>query len=83
MNRTRQEGALVHPSEIRRAMSSGNDRPTDDRIERLGLSPDDYYFTEEGYLVFTAHYLIKRGYCCGNGCRHCPYGHAAVKKARG
>jgi Family of unknown function (DUF5522) len=33
---------------------------------------EDYYI-ENGYYVFTAHYLLKRGYCCGSGCRHCPY----------
>ncbi len=26
-----------------------------------------------GYEVFTADFLKQRGYCCGNGCRHCPY----------
>jgi iron complex transport system substrate-binding protein len=26
-----------------------------------------------GYAVFTADFLKQRGYCCGNGCRHCPY----------
>jgi iron complex transport system substrate-binding protein len=30
-----------------------------------------------GYDVFTADYLRQRGYCCGNGCRHCPYPVAA------
>ena len=38
------------------------------------LEDDDYYFTPEGYKVFTEKYLLKRGYCCQNGCRHCPYG---------
>ena len=33
----------------------------------------DFYFTEEGFMVFTATYLARRGYCCGSGCRHCPY----------
>jgi hypothetical protein len=33
---------------------------------------EDYYL-ENGYLVFTAKYHLKRGYCCGSGCRHCPY----------
>jgi hypothetical protein len=33
----------------------------------------DYYF-ENGFMVFTAVYLLKRGYCCNHGCRHCPYG---------
>jgi hypothetical protein len=32
----------------------------------------DYYF-ENGLMVLTAHFLLNRGYCCGNGCRHCPY----------
>ena len=33
----------------------------------------DYYFNEDGLLVFTAKYLRKRGYCCKNNCKHCPY----------
>jgi len=33
----------------------------------------DYYINEDGLYVFTAQYLLKRGYCCGNGCKHCPY----------
>ncbi|HUB28068.1 MAG TPA: DUF5522 domain-containing protein [Terracidiphilus sp.] len=36
------------------------------------LEPGDYYM-EGPYLVFTAAYHLKRGYCCGSGCRHCPY----------
>jgi len=35
----------------------------------------DYYLNEDGRLVFTAWYLLKRGECCQNGCRHCPYGY--------
>ena len=34
---------------------------------------EDYYL-ENGNYVFTATYLLKRGYCCESGCRHCPYG---------
>jgi hypothetical protein len=34
---------------------------------------EDYYI-ENGLLVFTAAYHLKRGHCCGSGCRHCPYG---------
>lgn len=33
----------------------------------------DYYINEEGNWVFTAEYHVKRGYCCDNGCKHCPY----------
>jgi hypothetical protein len=32
------------------------------------------YYREGPYYVFTEHYLLKRGYCCESGCRHCPYG---------
>jgi hypothetical protein len=34
---------------------------------------EDYYL-ERGNWVFTAKFLLKRGYCCRSGCRHCPYG---------
>ena len=27
-----------------------------------------------GLFVLTAAYLRDRGECCGQGCRHCPYG---------
>jgi len=36
------------------------------------LAPEDFYY-EGPYLVFTAAYHLKRGYCCNSGCRHCPY----------
>lgn len=35
----------------------------------------DFYYNELGYKVFTEHYLLKRGYCCKSGCKHCPYGY--------
>ncbi len=36
------------------------------------IRPGDFYF-ETGRMVFTADYHLRRGYCCANGCRHCPY----------
>lgn len=35
---------------------------------------EDYYI-ENGFYVFTSSYHLKRGSCCKNGCRHCPYGY--------
>ncbi|NOS56735.1 MAG: hypothetical protein HOP37_10835 [Cyclobacteriaceae bacterium] len=35
-------------------------------------SPD--FYVENGLLVFTQSFHLKRGYCCQSGCRHCPYG---------
>ncbi|MGB0425194.1 MAG: DUF5522 domain-containing protein [Flavobacteriales bacterium] len=39
------------------------------------LDPEDFYMSEEGYMVFTEKYHLKRGYCCKSGCKHCPYGY--------
>ena len=36
-----------------------------------------------GMWVMTEHGLRKRGTCCGNGCRHCPYGHFNVAENAG
>lgn len=41
---------------------------------RHGLTAEDFYLNENGFMVFTAAYHLKRGYCCKNGCKHCPYG---------
>ena len=40
------------------------------------MEEKDYYITEEGYRCFTEAYYLKRGYCCDNGCKHCPYKNA-------
>ena len=32
-----------------------------------------YYYNDQGLVVLTAEFLRARGYCCGNGCLHCPY----------
>ena len=40
----------------------------------IPLEEGDFYWTKEGYRVFTEQYLLKRGYCCESNCRHCPYG---------
>lgn len=37
-----------------------------------------FYLNEEGLVTFTESFLLKRGYCCGNGCKHCPYNYDAV-----
>lgn len=40
----------------------------------------DYYFSDEGYMVYTEKYHLDRGYCCLNECRHCPYEFKDKKK---
>jgi hypothetical protein len=40
------------------------------------------YYIENGLLVMTEAFHLKRGYCCGNECRHCPYEHINVVKKK-
>jgi hypothetical protein len=42
------------------------------------IEGEDYYFNEEGLVVLTEKYHLEKGYCCGNGCRHCPYDYENV-----
>ena len=35
-----------------------------------------------GFVVFTAEYLLQRGYCCGNGCANCPYDYKNVPEPK-
>lgn len=42
----------------------------------------DYYVNEEGLVVLTEKYLRERGYCCGNGCKHCPYEYEKVPEPK-
>ncbi len=44
------------------------------------LDPEDFYL-ENGYVVFTAAFHKKRGYCCGSGCRNCPFGNSAAQRS--
>lgn len=54
-------------------------RPASAAPPQAAADEPEFYLTREGYLVFTEAYHLKRGYCCGNRCRHCPYGHRAAK----
>jgi len=38
-----------------------------------------YYKSDKGYRIMTEKYLRERGWCCGNGCLHCPYDPKATK----
>ena len=42
----------------------------------------DFTINPEGYRVMTEYFLVKRGYCCSNGCKNCPYSPTAVKGNR-
>ena len=38
------------------------------------IEGEHYYLNDEGFVVFTEKYHLERGYCCGHGCKHCPFG---------
>ena len=42
----------------------------------------DFYYDTEGYTVLTEKYHIDKGYCCGYGCRHCPYNYENVPEPK-
>ena len=51
-------------------------------MKREWIEGHDYYVNEKGLVVFTATYLLERGYCCGNGCKHCPFDYEAVPEPK-
>lgn len=46
------------------------------------IEGEDYYYNEQGYIVLTEQFHLKKGYCCGNGCKHCPYDFEAVPEPK-
>ena len=38
----------------------------------------DFYYDDKGYIVLTEKFHLEKGFCCGNGCRHCPYNYEQV-----
>ncbi|MEM8525823.1 MAG: DUF5522 domain-containing protein [Bacteroidota bacterium] len=56
--------------------------PNNKNKQRSALVENVDYYIEQGRWVFTAAYHLKRGHCCGNGCRHCPYEHVNVQKQK-
>lgn len=41
-----------------------------------------FYINEDGLVVFTGQYHLEKGYCCGYGCKHCPYEYENVPESR-
>lgn len=54
-----------------RAMLDEETRKAHEEAEREGEAC--YRDPATGLWVLTEGYLRRRGWCCRNGCRHCPY----------
>jgi hypothetical protein len=39
----------------------------------LSQAEDEDFYMDGPYVVFTAAFHLKRGFCCNSDCRHCPY----------
>ena len=48
----------------------------------LLVEGEDYYRNEEGFVVLTEKHHLNRGYCCGMGCKHCPFDYEAVPEPK-
>lgn len=64
---------MSEPSRTNSPIEAKTEEPDEKKAALPALKPEDFYY-ENGLLVFTAAYHLKRGYCCNSGCRHCPYG---------
>ena len=64
---------LIHPELFESSRFTTDYQPVDIALLKGLLTEDRDYYEENGAIVFTASYLQRRGYCCGSGCRHCPY----------
>jgi Family of unknown function (DUF5522) len=46
------------------------------------IEGEDFYYNDEGFMVLTSAYHLKRATCCGIGCLHCPYEYKNVESSR-
>ncbi|HMZ46853.1 MAG TPA: DUF5522 domain-containing protein [Chitinophagaceae bacterium] len=45
------------------------------------IEGEDFYW-ENGLMVLTEKFHLSKGYCCGNGCKHCPYHYESVPEPK-
>ncbi len=45
-----------------------------EQLQKQKITEGGDFYIENGLYVFTEKFLLERGHCCQNGCRHCPYG---------
>lgn len=50
------------------------------RVNPSFSEEEEYYLDPLGNMVMTEKFHRARGYCCGNGCRHCPWTHGKLKR---
>jgi hypothetical protein len=63
---------LPHPSRLNPDRSD-YDSVIDAHERAMDAGEPGYADPRTGLFVMTADFLSERGYCCDQGCRHCPY----------
>lgn len=48
-------------------------------VQKELMVRDLHYYLDNGNQVLTELFHLQRGSCCGNDCRHCPYGDSISK----
>ncbi|KAL3776235.1 hypothetical protein HJC23_011732 [Cyclotella cryptica] len=72
--------APMKPKETAQNNPKFNDTDIEDLHRQAILAKESTYIDPStGFTVFTELAHLKRGKCCGNMCRHCPYGYSNVK----
>jgi iron complex transport system substrate-binding protein len=64
---------LIHPELFDSKPDASDFQQVDVGLLKGSLNEEKDYYFENGFMVFTASYLRRRGYCCGSACRNCPY----------
>jgi len=65
----------VHEPHPQRLAPDHPQRPEILRRHAAAIQAGQAGYTDpvSGLFVLTAAFLTERGFCCDNGCRHCPY----------
>lgn len=50
--------------------------------EVVQLVENEDYYLDQGLMVLTSRYHLRRGYCCEQDCRHCPYAEAPTRNGQ-
>lgn len=70
----------MNPSETAQNTPTFNDIDIEELHRQSIVDKQSTYIDPStGFTVFTELAHLKRGKCCGNMCRHCPYGYSNVK----
>lgn len=51
-------------------------------LKKQLIAKKDYVINKEGFVELTRDFLLKRGECCHNGCKNCPYPDCWCKTVR-